>query len=97
MIDGRYILNYLNSKDEFWYWGVNNIQIDGDSIEFNAHKDIKHTAFRIKVGVNGFLVSLYRNTLFKKHKLVKQYKNVQPVNLTEVISSIVFQQDKIAA
>ncbi len=97
MIDGRYILSYLNSKDEFWYWGVNNIQVDENSLEFSALKDTKQTIFHIKVGANGFTVSLYRNTLFKKHKLVKQYKNVQPVDLTEVISNVVFHQEKIAA
>jgi len=95
MASGRYILNYLNAKDEFWYWGVNGIQVNESNLEFNASKQGKNTTFHIEVGKNGFKVKLLKSGTFRT-KLVKEYDGVKPSNLSEVITSMVFSE-KVAA
>ncbi|MFT6835846.1 MAG: hypothetical protein ACJA0H_001886 [Francisellaceae bacterium] len=94
MASGRYILNYLNAKDEFWYWGVNHIQVNESNLEFNASKQGKNTTFHIEVGNKGFKVKLLKTGTFRT-KLVKEYNGIKPSNLSEVITNMVFE--KVAA
>lgn len=93
MVDGRSILTFLNSREEFWAWNINNIQTDHNSLSFNSMKEQGDTQFVIVIGESGFIVKLFRPALLKKRKLVKTFKEVQPHDLSEVINNVVFQAE----
>ena len=93
MVDGRSILTFLNSREEFWYWGINNIQTADNSLSFTSIREKGETQFVIEIGEGGFIVKLFRPALLKKRKCIKTFKKVQPQDLSEVINNVVFQAE----
>lgn len=91
MIDGRYILNYLNESDVFWNWIVNSINPQEKSLEFRSAREGNQTIFHIAVDTNGFLLKLFKPSgLMKELKLIEQYEKLEPKQLIQTINQIVF-------
>ena len=97
MMNSRYLMNFLSSREPFWYWKLHNIKMDEKFIEFNSMADPSNTTYHIEIGQTGFTVKLFRPAIMKKRKLVKTYKNVDPIDLEDVISSVVFHREAEAA
>ena len=97
MMTSRFLLNFLSSREPFWYWKLHNIKIGDHYLEFQCMAEGNETTYRIEIGHNGFTVKLFQPALIKKRKLVKTYKNVEPIDLEDVISHAVFHCEPQAA
>ena len=94
-MNGRNILNYLNAKDEFWYWGVNNIDVQDQELSFRVNK-LKHNP-RIVIAMqkSGFKVQQIDSGLLGQ-KVTRSFRNVAPMDLADVITDMVFASQQTA-
>ena len=97
MVNGRCIFNFLNAQEQFWHWGMTDINIDDKFIEFKSLRDQTKSSIRIEFEVDGFKVRLFRPGIMKKRKVAKTYKKVNPSVLSDLITEIIFHQDSVAA
>jgi|APSaa5957512535_1039671.scaffolds.fasta_scaffold237870_1 hypothetical protein len=96
MIESKYIMGFMTSAPEFWYWGVNKIQNEDNGVSFYSQKLSNKVRIQVSVDRKGFKVVCRKAGLLNS-KIIKKYTSINPIDLHEVINHLIFQpQQKVA-
>ena len=94
-MNGRNILNYLNAKDEFWYWGVNDIAVSDQQLGFRVNRIKRNPCIVVAMHKSGFKVEKIDYGLLGK-KVTHSFRKVAPSDLADIITDMVFANHAIA-